>query len=85
VQQGRQPDLTLWFQLAPALAAERRAAARVPDRFEQQDLAFFERVAAGYALREAQAPQRFARLDAAAPRDQVWQTVVAAVAARGWW
>ena len=26
VQQGRQPDLTLWFDLAPALAAERRAA-----------------------------------------------------------
>ena len=85
VQQGRQPDLTLWFQLAPGLAAERRAAARVPDRFEQQDLAFFERVAAGYALREAHAPQRFTRLDAAAPREDVWQALVAAVAARGWW
>jgi dTMP kinase len=85
VQQGRQPDLTLWFQLAPALAAERRAAARAPDRFEQQDLAFFERVAAGYAVREAQAPQRFARLDAAAPREQVWRALVAALAARGWW
>ncbi len=30
VQQGLQPDLTLWFDLAPALAAERRAAARAP-------------------------------------------------------
>ncbi len=85
VQQGRQPDLTLWFQLAPALAAERRGAARAPDRFEQQDTAFFERVAAGYASREAAAPARFVRLDAAAPREQVWQQLAAAVAARGWW
>jgi len=43
VQQGRQPDLTLWFELAPALAAERRAAARAPDRFERQDETFFAR------------------------------------------
>lgn len=37
VQHGRQPDLTLWFDLPPALAAQRRGAARDPDRFEQQD------------------------------------------------
>ncbi len=85
VQQGRQPDLTLWFQLAPALAAERRQAVRQPDRFEQQDLAFFERVAAGYAAREAQAPQRFVRLDAAANREQVWAQLLAAVSARTGW
>lgn len=85
VQQGRQPDLTLWFQLAPALAAERRLAARAPDRFEQQDTAFFERVAAGYAARAAQAPQRFVPVDAAAPRDKVWADLVAAVASRNGW
>ncbi|MDE2456006.1 MAG: dTMP kinase, partial [Burkholderiales bacterium] len=28
VQQGRQPDLTLWFDLPPVAAAARRAAAR---------------------------------------------------------
>jgi len=85
VQQGRQPDLTLWFHLDPALAAQRRQAVRAPDRFEQQDLAFFERVHSGYARREAQAPQRFARLDAAAPREQVWAALIATVAGRGWW
>jgi dTMP kinase len=85
VQSGRQPDLTLWFQLSPALAAERRAAARAPDRFERQDLAFFERVVDGYAARCAQAPQRFVQLDAAAERDLVWQQLLAAVATRGWW
>jgi dTMP kinase len=81
VQQGRKPDLTLWFELAPALAAERRAAARTPDRFERQDEAFFGRVNAAYAQRCAAEPQRFARIDAAQPRDAVWAQVVAAAVA----
>ena len=82
VQQGRQPDLTLWFELPPAVAAERRAAARTPDRFECQDSSFFERVHAGYVQRCAGDPQRFARIDAAPPRDDVFAQVVAAVRAR---
>ena len=83
VQRGRQPDLTLWFELAPALAAERRAAARAPDRFERQDTAFFARVHAGYEQRWAAAPQRFARIDAAQARDAVRAQVLAAVQAHG--
>lgn len=81
VQQGRHPDLTLWFELAPALAAKRRAAARAPDRFEGQDEAFFGRVHAAYAQRCAADPRRFARIDAAQPRDAVWAQVVAAAVA----
>jgi dTMP kinase len=80
----RQPDLTIWFDLAPAIAAVRLANARVPDKFEAQPQAFFERVASGYAQRMAQAPQRFARIDAAQTREQVWQDVLAAVQQRGW-
>jgi len=82
VQQGRQPDLTLWFELPPATAAGRRAAAREPDRFERQDEAFFARVHAGYAQRCAGDPQRFARIDADQTRGAVWAQVVAAVQAR---
>ena len=82
VQQGRQPDLTLWFDLPPAIAAERRAAARDADRMEREDLAFFERVAAGYARRCVAAPQRFARIAADAPRPAVWAQVEAAVSGR---
>ena len=81
VQQGRQPDLTMWFELAPQTAAERRAAARVPDRFERQDEAFFARVHAGYARRCAAEPGRFARIEAAHARDAVWAQVIAAVQA----
>jgi dTMP kinase len=80
VQQGRQPDLTLWFDLPPAVAAQRRAAARTPDRFERLDGAFFERVRAAYAARLAQSPERIVRIDAGQPREQVWQQVEHALA-----
>jgi dTMP kinase len=78
----RQPDLTLWFDLEPAEAAKRRAAVRAPDRFESQDTAFFERVRAGYAARQAADPKRFALIDSAKPREAVWQQIVHAVQAR---
>jgi dTMP kinase len=84
VQAGRQPDLTLWFDLPPAVAAARRAAAREPDRFEAQDGAFFERVRTGYAQRAQAAPQRFVRIDAQADRPAVWGSVTTALAQHGW-
>jgi dTMP kinase len=80
----RQPDLTLWFDLPPPLAAQRLAGQRVPDKFEAQPLEFFERVAAGYAARAAGAPARFYRLDAAQPREVVGATLLECVRARGW-
>ena len=84
VQEGRQPDLTLWFDLPAELAAQRRAAAREADRFEQQDIDFFERVRAGYAARAAAAPQRFARIDASLSVDAVAAQIDAVLEARGW-
>jgi len=80
----RNPDLTLWFDVPPEVAAGRLAAARAPDRFEAEGVEFFARVARGYADRAAGAPQRFARIDGAHPREQVAAQMLAAVAARGW-
>ncbi len=82
VQQGRQPDLTLWFDLPPAVAAQRRAAARSADRLEREDLHFFTQVAAGYAARMAAAPQRMVRIDADLPAAAVWAQVWQQVQAR---
>lgn len=79
-----EPDLTLWFDLAPAQAAQRLAQARAPDRFELLGEAFFERVRAAYAQRASQAPQRIVRVDADARQEQVWDAVESAVRARGW-
>lgn len=79
-----QPDLTLWFDLAPAEAARRLAQARAPDRFEARGEAFFARVRDAYSARAMAAPLRFAQIDAGAQREQVWQQVEGAVRARGW-
>ena len=80
----RQPDMTLLFELAPEVAAQRLAGARVPDKFESQPVEFFRRVADGYDRRAAAEPARFARISADLARDAVWRSVLAAVRARGW-
>ena len=78
----RQPDLTVWFDLPPEVAAQRLAGARVPDRFESQPAAFFERVRQGYADRMQQDPGRFACIAADRPREAVWRAVRDAVRTR---
>ena len=67
----RQPELTVWFDLDPLIAAERLASSRVPDKFESQPAEFFAAVRAGYAKRQAEMPDRFARIDAAQTIDTV--------------
>ena len=79
----RQPDVTVWFDLAPAVAAQRLSGARVPDKFEAQPQEFFARVAAGYAGRAAADPGRFLRVDADQPREAVWQAVERGLRERG--
>jgi len=79
----RQPDVTVWFDLAPAVAAQRLAGARVPDKFEAQPQEFFARVAAGYAARAAADPGRFLRVDAGQAREAVWQAVERGLRERG--
>ena len=80
----RQPDLTLWFDLPPVLAAQRRAAARDADRLERENLAFFERVRQAYAECARVAAARFARIEADAPREAVWLQVQQALLAQPW-
>ena len=79
----RQPDVTIWFDLPPAVAAQRLAAARVPDKFESQPQAFFARVAAGYGQRAAADPGRFLRVNADQPREAVWSEVESGLRAKG--
>jgi dTMP kinase len=84
VHGGTQPDLTLWLDVPAAVAAQRRAAARAADRFEQQDVDFFEQVRAAYAARSASAPQRIVRIDSSLDRGAVARAITAALEARGW-
>ncbi len=80
----RQPDLTVWFDLAPAVAAARLVNIRVPDKFEAQPQAFFANVAAGYTDRCNKDPGRFARINADQSVQQVRLDALAAVRSRGW-
>jgi len=82
--QLRQPDLTLLFELAPEIAAQRLAGTRVPDKFESQPVEFFRSVAAGYDSRASQDAARFVRIAADQPRETVWDKVLGAVRQRGW-
>lgn len=78
-----EPQLTFWFDLPPAVAAERLRGARAPDRFEALDAAFFQRVAAAYAARATAAPTRFARINAGQSQSHVREQVVQTLVQRG--
>ena len=79
----RQPNLTIWFDLPPEIAAERLAGARVPDKFEAQPVEFFRQVAAGYQKRMDDNPARFAKINANQSREAVWADVLQAVESKG--
>lgn len=75
----REPDLTLWFDLPPEVAASRLATSRLPDRFEAQPQTFFAAVASAYARRCAAAPHRCVRINAHQNHAAVWHDVWHAV------
>lgn len=79
-----QPDLTLWFDIAPEVAAARRAQARAADRFERQDTAFYVRVREAYRQRMVAMPQRFACIDASPEPAAVWQQIATALQRQPW-
>jgi len=79
-----QPDLTMWFDLPAETAAARRTAARAPDRFEEQEVAFFNRVRDAYMARAAAAPQRIVRIDAAQDRAAVSEQIEHVLETRRW-
>jgi len=65
VQDGLQPDLTLYFDLPVSTGQARlRNAAGAQDRFEREDPAFHERVRVAYLARARQFPERFRIIDA---------------------
>ena len=69
VQQGLSPDLTLLLDM-PQEAAKQRLESRLQahheqrDRFEQEQADFFQAVREAYLTRAAEAPERFAVIDA---------------------
>jgi len=75
VLQGAEPGLTLLLDMPVSEGMQRAQARAAFDRFEQEQLAFFERVRAGYLARAEQAPERIRVLDASMPLAQVQATL----------
>lgn len=80
VQGELRPDMTLIFDLPVQTGLQRAGVRSSPDRFEQENIAFFERVRATYLQRAAQQPARYAVLDAGASLAEVQQQITAILA-----
>lgn len=74
---GALPGLTLLLDVPVATGLARAAARSEPDRFEQEQLAFFERIRAAYLARAAADPQRMRVIDAGQPLADVRQALAA--------
>ncbi len=80
--QGRlRPDLTLLLDVPVEAGMSRIAGRGQRDRFEREDREFFQRIRNSYLQRAAAEPQRFRRIDASAPVQQVSREALAAVGA----
>ena len=65
------PDYIILFDLDVATGMARAQARGRADRFEQEQIAFFERIRAGYQQRAKQAPERYPVVDAGQDLEQV--------------
>ncbi len=72
------PDLVLWIDLDPAVAAQRRAAARGEDRIEARGIVYLQRVHDGFAAL-ARAGE-MTRIDGATSVDEIGHAVWTKVA-----
>jgi dTMP kinase len=71
VQRELRPDLTLLLDLPVEQGLQRAGARSDPDRFEQEQAEFFQRVRAAYHERAGQEPERFRIIDASRPLAEV--------------
>lgn len=64
VQGALRPDLTLLLDVPVEVGLKRANARSAPDRFESENIAFFERVRGAYLARAAREPKRMRVIDA---------------------
>jgi dTMP kinase len=67
-----QPDLTFLFDLPSNIAEARRSAARTPDKFEQLNTDFFEKVRKEYLRRAEEDVTRFRVVDSSQSKTEIW-------------
>lgn len=71
VQGSLRPDKVLLLDLDPETGLQRAVCTGAADRFESEQLAFFQRVRAAYRERAEAAPEAYGVIDAGRPLQQV--------------
>ena len=71
VQGNLQPDMTLLFDVPIEISMKRLSSAREPDKFEREDVKFFEKLRQAYLTRAKENPARFRVIDANQALDKV--------------
>ena len=75
VQGDLQPDLTLLFDVTPEVGRQRAGSIKAPDRFEQEENDFFQRVRDGYLRRAKEDTSRMRVIDAGASVEHIRQRI----------
>ena len=75
VQGSLQPDLTLLFDVTPEVGRQRAGSIKAPDRFEQEQNDFFQRVREGYLRRAREDGSRIRVIDASAGIEEIRQRI----------
>ncbi|MBI3900183.1 MAG: dTMP kinase [Gammaproteobacteria bacterium] len=79
LQQGLRPNLTLLLDVPVVVGMERAGRRGSSDRFEREQLEFFERVSAEYRAAAEREPQRFRLIDASRSEAEVTVAIIAAL------
>ena len=77
------PDCTIFLDISPTRAFERKHGADEHDRIEQAGAAFHEKVYQGYLKIAAAEPDRFLRVDADGTKQETFERVLAALRSKG--
>ncbi len=79
VQGDLRPDFTLILDVPVELGLQRAGQRSSPDRFEQEEIAFFERVRQGYLTLAKTQPRRYRVVDASGSIDNVQADIASAL------
>ena len=72
--QGLRPDLTFLLDISPEEGLARKSTGRA-DRFEQENIAFHQRVRGGYVKLATDEPERWMIIDASQPKAEIGRII----------
>ncbi len=76
---GLRPHVTILLDLEPKLGLTRAASVGAPDRLEQADLGFHQKVRAGFQELASLEPERFLMLDATLATQVIHEQILSAI------